>query len=390
MKRLRVAMIAPPWLPIPPIGYGGIENVLAVLVPELRKLDIDVELFTIGDSKIRATKKHWLYKTGQYSNIQRPYYDALPLLVAHISAVLNTIRKDGGFDLIHDHNPYIGPAMLAYADNSLPPVLHTLHGPPFTTPDQLAIGVPDNLAMWRQLARSDRVKYVNISQAARKGTPRHMLPHLLKPVHNGIEVDDFPFVTDKDDYFITLARFHPNKGQAIAIDACQKEGVRLRMAGVVGDMARPKQVMMELANPLSSYRNVADFRYFSDRVFPHLEDGLIEYVGDLADGPKLKFLSRARALLFPIQWEEPFGMAVIEALACGTPVIAMERGAMPEIISHGRNGFLAHTKREFREYIRRIGDIDPADCRASVEQKFSGEAMAREYLERYQTLLEMY
>lgn len=387
MKPLRVAMIAPPWLPIPPTGYGGIENVIAVLVQHLRILGVQVELFTVEDTTLPSDKKHWLYQHGQYNNIQKPYYDSIPILISHISAALNTIREDGNFDVIHDHNPYIGPAMMAYAGESLPPIVHTLHGPPFTTPDQLALDIPDNASMWRQLSKCSRINYVNISEAANKDMPRDFRCGVLEPVHNGINVIDLPFSNKKGDYFMTLARFHPNKGQDLAIKACLAGGYKLRMAGMVGDIAKPRQLMMELANPMSAYRSLIDFQYFSDQVFPHLDDTQIQYVGGLVNAPKYKMLGRARALLFPIQWEEPFGMAVIEALACGTPVVAMARGAMPEIIQHGYNGFLAQNYREFLSYMQRVDEIDPANCRESVKEKFSANTMAQRYIERYQEVI---
>jgi len=358
------------------------------LVQNLRKQGAQVELFTVGDSTIPVEKKHWLYKHGQYKYIQKPYYDAVPILVSHISAALNIIRKDGKFDVIHDHNPYMGPAMLAYADESLPPIVHTLHGPPFSTPDQLALDIPSNLPMWKQLAGCSRINYVNISKAATKTMPRNFRCCTLKPVHNGIDTSDIPYSAEKKDYFMTLARFHPNKGQHIAIRACQEEGQELRMAGLVSDIEQPKQLMMELANPLSTYRSIIDFQYFSDKIFPQIDDKQIRYLGDLPNEPKYKMLSEAKALLFPIQWDEPFGMAVVEALAAGTPVVAMARGAMPELIKHGYNGFLANNYSEFKKYMRRVSEIDPANCRKSAERKFSGKTMAERYLERYREAIE--
>jgi glycosyltransferase involved in cell wall biosynthesis len=387
MKQLRVAMIAPPWLAIPPVGYGGTENVIAALVPGLMVLGVSVELFATGDSRLKANKNHWLYKTGQYEFIHRPYYDTLPIISAHLLFALDSIQRDGGFDIIHNHITPLGPTVTAYAGNHLPPILHTLHGPPFTTQDRLDLDIPDNLPLWRQLGDNHRSYYVGISRALMRRAPRALARQTLRPVHNAVNVADFPFVVKKHDYFITLARFHPDKGQGTAARLCQQDGYKLKMAGMVGDITRPKQVMLELANPASTYRSLIDFRYFSDQVFPHLEDSQIEYVGDLSGERKLQFVSRAKALLFPIQWEEPFGMAAIEALACGTPVIAMARGALPEIIEHGVNGFLAHNNREFRSYMKRIGDIDPALCRQSAEKRFSAPVMARNYLRRYKQVL---
>jgi glycosyltransferase involved in cell wall biosynthesis len=135
---------------------------------------------------------------------------------------------------------------------------------------------------------------------------------------------------------------------------------------------------------MSHYRSIEDFSYYSDKILPYvLRYPKITYSGNLKGAKKQKFISEAKALLFPIDWEEPFGMAVIEALACGTPVIAMNHGAMPEIIEHGVNGFLANNEKEFEEYMRRIDEIDPAKCRQSVAKKFSSDTMAKAYMERY-------
>lgn len=388
-RQLRIAMIAPPWLSIPPAGYGGIENVLAALIPALISLGTKVELFTVGDSAIQGVKKHWLYPTGQNKFIHRPQYDTLPVTVGHMLYALNAIEQDGNFDLIHSHNGYTALATLAFAGESkLPPVLHTMHELSFTTKDRLKLNIADSLPLWRQMGHNDRLYFVGISKALMRRAPRAIKPQILEPVHNGLDPSQFKFSAKKDDYFITLARFHPDKGHDIAIKVCQKAGQCLKMAGVVADLSRPKQIMMEIANPLSRYRSLIDFRYFSDKILPHLYDGLIEYHGNLNGSAKMRFISHAKALLFPIRWDEPFGMAVIEALACGTPVIAMARGAMPELISHGKNGFLAHNQREFEHYMKRIGDIDPEACRQSVEERFSATVMAGRYLDRYQTVLE--
>ena len=215
---------------------------------------------------------------------------------------------------------------------------------------------------------------------------------MLDTVHNALEVDDFPFVDQqgKRDYFITLARFAEDKGQHIAARLCAKHHYRLRMAGTVATIATGRKLLLELANPLSRYRNDYDFRYYSDRVFPYvLHNPRITYSGSVSGKQKMKFISEAKALLFPITWEEPFGMAVIEALACGTPVVAMKRGAMPEIIEHGVNGFLANDENEFEAYMARVGEIDPAACRESVEEKFSGKRMAEKYIERYKTAIQL-
>ena len=384
---IRVAMIAPPWLPIPPEGYGGIENVIFGLATELSKLGVEVEVFTTGDSKLQTGKIHWLYPSGQYKYIHKPQYESLPISVAHLLFALNTIEADGKFDIIHDHNGFLGPLVLSKSNDKLPPAIHTLHGPPLLRNDQQITGQPETFRMWQQLAEAKKPKIVAISKSLASNAPRELKAIMLPYVHNAIDCQLYPFVSKKDDYFITLGRFHPEKGQALAVKACLRLGYHLKMAGMVSDISSPKKVLLELANPLSPYRSSEDFRYYSDFIFPHLLNGNIENVGEVGGAKKLKFIGQAKALLFPIQWEEPFGMAVIEALACGTPVVAMNRGAMPEIIDHGVNGFLANNEVEFIKYIQRIDDIDPLACRQSVERKFSAKKMAQQYLERYLSVI---
>jgi glycosyltransferase involved in cell wall biosynthesis len=387
MSRIRVAMMAPPWVSIPPKGYGGIENVLAALVPALLDLDVDVELFATGDSTIKTTKSHWLYPKGQYKHIHKAGYDSMPISFAQVLFSLNKIRKDGKFDIIHDHNGFVGPLAFALGGGDLPPAIHTLHGPPFSRADRLKIGIPDNLPMWKEFKNIRDLYFVPISQSLIKSAPAAIRRFMLPPIHNAIDIRQFPFVAEKDDYFITLGRFHPEKGQAIAVRAAEELGVKLKMAGVVGDISDPKKLLLELANPLSSYRSLADFRYYSDYIFPYLLSGRIENIGEVEGKKKMDFISHAKAMLFPITWDEPFGMVAIEALACGTPVISMARGALPEIIEHGVNGFLAKNEREFKEYMKRVDEIDPAACRESVERKFSAEIMAKNYLEDYKKVI---
>jgi glycosyltransferase involved in cell wall biosynthesis len=393
MSHLRIAMIAPPWLKMPTEGYGGLEVVLQSLVRELVKLDVDVEIFGVGGRKLYGAKVHNVTKTEQFPHILKPMYDfSLPIPSAHLLNTLRLIQEDGKFDVIHDHSYFLGPAMLAYAAGrgGIPPAVHTVHGPPLTTDRQVAEGVPDNRNFWRAVAGDHQCYFVSISDAMRHSMPRELSGNMLSTVHNAVDVNDFPFVggQDKKNYFITLARFSEEKGQHVAAKLCAKNGYRLRMGGTVAAITSPRKLLFELANPLSSYRTDRDFRYYSNRVLPYvLRNPRITYSGNVGGRKKLKFISEARALLFPITWEEPFGMAVIEALACGTPVIAMNKGAMPEIIEHGITGFLANTEEEFEAYMKRVHELDPEECRKSVEEKFSGRRMAERYLARYRTAI---
>lgn len=221
-----------------------------------------------------------------------------------------------------------------------------------------------------------------------KAAPKEVQKNTLAPVYNAVDVRQFPYVETKKNYFITLARFNEDKAQHIAVKYCHKLKYKLRMAGTIGDIETPRRLLLELANPMSKYRQHPEFRYYSDKILSYVvRNPRITYSGNLAGSAKMRFISHAKALLFPIQWEEPFGMAVIEALACGTPVVAMRRGAMPEIIEHGVNGFLADTEEEFAEYMQRVDEIDPADCRMSVKRRFSAEVMTESYVERYRDVI---
>ncbi len=393
-RKLRVAMIAPPWLKIPVNGYGGVEEVIDALVESLQDAGVEVEIFGVGGRRLHGAKVHAITKDEQFEHILKPMYDfALPIPAHHVLASLDAIQADGGFDIIHDHNYFIGPSVLSWASrlSDVPPVIHTIHGPPLSTDRSLADGFPDNRPFWRSVAGDHHCYFVPISDAMKHTLPRQLSGNVLDTVHNAIELHNFPFVgqEERKNYFITFARFAEEKGQHIAARIAAKRHYRLRMAGPVATIDTNRKLMLELANPLSKYRNDRDFKYYSDKILPYLlRSPRITYAGTMGGKKKLQFLSHAKALLFPITWDEPFGMAVIEALACGTPVIAMNRGAMAEIIEHGVNGFLADTEEEFEQYMARIDEIDPAACRASVERKFSAETMAEAYLARYLEVIE--
>ena len=382
-------MIAPPWLALPVKGYGGIELVIEGLVDELKKLGVEVELFANGFHTMKGVKTHSFYKKELFEKIDWPYYDApLQVLQTHMAFALEIIER-GNFDIIHDHNPYIGPAFLSLASRipGIPPVLHTFHGPPFSNKAMLSAGQEDNRTHLQQMNLGNFYT-VCISEAMAHLAPDEIQSHMLPAVHNALEVDRFPFVKQKKDYYITLARFTSDKGQATAVKFAAKYRKRLRMAGTVAGIGSNQKLLFELSNPLSTYRQNEEFRYYSDKILPYvLRYPRISYSGNLSGSSKMKFISEAKALLFPVEWEEPFGMAVIEALACGTPVVAMNRGAMSEIIEHGVTGFLANNETEFFDYANRIDEIDPAACRASVERKFSADIMAQAYVKRYEEVI---
>lgn len=390
-RPLRVAMILPPWLSLPIKSYGGIELVVQILVEELKKQNIEVVLFANGERKLKGFKTESIYNADQHCEIYRPVYESAPILGAHVQFALNKILEDGKFDVIHAHTEYLDSQVLVWASMrpDVPPIVQTKHGPPFSSRQTLQQGIPDNLPFWRELAKNMGKYYlIGISDALKNAAPKELQPRFLKTVYNAVDVDRFPFVQQKKNYFYTLARFNPDKAQHVAAKLCAKKGYRLRMAGTIAGIGSSRKLLLELANPVSSYRNMADFRYYSDKVFPYvIRYPKISYSGNLEGIKKMKLMSEAKALLFPIDWEEPFGVVVIEALACGTPVVAMKRGSMPEIIEHGVTGFLANDEKEFAEYMERVGEIDPAACRRAVEHKFGAERMAKEYLKRYKQVI---
>ena len=389
-KPLRVAMIAPPWLSLPVKGYGGIELVLQSLVDELSRCNVEITLFANTAHKMKSIDTKGYYDSELFDYIDYPYYDApLQIMQTHLHYALDSIRKDGRYDIIHDHNPYIGPSFFSLASQikDIPPVLHTFHGPPFSTNPGFTGGQMDNRPQL-QYMNLGRLFMVCISHAMSHQAPSHIGPHLLDAVYNAIDVSAFPFVETKKNYYITLARFTHDKGQEVAVRYAARRKKYLRMAGTVAGIGTSRKLLLELSNPLSPYRKNEEFRYYSDKILPAvLRYPRITYAGNLSGRKKMKFIANAKALLFPIQWEEPFGMAVIEALACGTPVVAMRRGAMPELIEHGVNGFLADTEEEFYNYADRVGEIDPAKCRESVEGQFSAKLMAQEYIKRYKEVI---
>lgn len=391
MKPLRVAIIAPPWLAVPAKGYGGIELVLESLIYALRREGVDIVLYGNKEVTPKGIETRGIYEHEIYGDIYRPLNDSLPLASAHMLFAINDIIADGGFDIVHNHLEYIGPQILTRMgrDLRLPPVIHTHHGPPFSSV-AATNDLPDTTVYWEQLARDmGRLRIVGVSDALMKPAPALLKRYVLPSVHNAIEIKQFPYHANKKKYFYTMARFNQDKAQHIAAKICAEKGYQLRMAGTVAGIGTNAKLLSELANPMSQYRNMGEFRYYSDFVLPYvIENPNITYSGNVSGTDKTKLMSNARALLFPICWEEPFGMAVIEALACGTPVVAMKRGAMAEIITHGVNGFLARSEKEFSEYMDRVGEIDPVECRKSVEQQFTARGMARNYIDRYRRVIQ--
>jgi glycosyltransferase involved in cell wall biosynthesis len=332
---MRIAEVAPPWLAVPPKGYGGIEWVVALLADGLAERGHQVTLFATGDSVTKAGLE-WIFPQAPGpAFINNILYDTIQSL--------NAFRDPSRFDLFHVHSPFSALAMAAVVDGV---AVHTVHGS-FN---------PEMRALYE--AVGDRVWFVAISEAQRATMPE--LPY-AGVVHNGIEVERYPFNEEKEDFLLFLGRAAPEKGAHRAVLAAREAGLPLRMA-------------VKIAHPTEQ-------EYWKKQVMPLLSPD-VTVVSEISAGEKCELLSKARAVLFPIDWDEPFGLVMTESMACGTPVVATPRGSVPEVITDGETGFIVSVEdypSQAAEAIRRVAEIDPKTCRRRVEQHFSKEVMVEGY-----------
>ena len=333
-SRLRIGIIAPPWVAVPPPIYGGTELVVDHLARGLVAAGHSVELFTTGDSTC-PVHRSWLYPDALGTNAD-PGAE-----LAHVQRAYEVLSH---VDLVHDHT-LTGPVWASSWQPDLP-VVTTNHGP-FT---------PEMIAHYRVVA--ERVPIIAISDAQRRSAPD---VHIATVIHHGVDVDEFPMGDGAGAYLLFLGRMSPDKGVHRAITVARQAG-------------KPLMIAAKMWEP-------EERRYFAQYVEPRLDADIV-YVGQVGGQRKLALLAGAAALVNPIRWPEPFGLVMIEALACGTPVLAFAEGSAPEIIEHGRTGFLC---RDEADMARRVADVTALDrraCRASVAQRFS----MVQFLERHLTL----
>jgi glycosyltransferase involved in cell wall biosynthesis len=341
--RLRIAMLAPPWIPIPPPGYGGIEFVVALLCDALVDHGHDVALFCAPGSHSKA-RVHPLLEAPHPERIERALFEA-----DHVACAFAAIDRaaDGGepFDVLHDHCGY---TPLAMADRQPAPFVHTVHGP-F---DQ------DTTPYYARHGRKGRVVCISQSQ---KG----MAPDAAGAedvVYNPIDVDSWPVGYQKQDYLLFLARMTEEKGPHRAIRVAKETGRPLVLAGPV----QPGQE-----------------RFFANEVQPHIDGQQIRYVGEVGGARKQQLFADAFAFLMPIRWPEPFGLVMVEALAAGTPVLAFAHGAAPEIVEHGVNGFLVQDEHEMAALVEKCAEIEPMRCRQTAAERFAPDRVALGYEASY-------
>ena len=347
---MRIAQVAPPLQQVPPAGYGGTERVISTLTEALVRRGHDVTLFATGDSRSSARLVPTL---DQAAWCRKPAYgDVTPLWISVVGRVQRELED---FDVVHSHLEVLG---LPLARQSSVPVVSTLHG---------RMDLPELVPPFSEFSEAP---LVSISNAQRKGLPSG---NYVATVYHAIEVQRFTFNPHPDSYLAFLGRVSREKGLDRAIRLARRAGRRLRVA------ARPP--LPNKAHP--SVR--ADWEYWENDVQPLLGDD-VEMIGEVSGTDKDEFLRNASALLFPIDWPEPFGLVMIEALACGTPVVAMRRGSVPEIIEHGKTGLVGDNEEELARLLNHVGEINRECCRAEAERRFSPDAMASGYEEVYESL----
>ncbi len=334
---MKIAMLSPVAWRTPPRHYGPWENVASLLTEGLVAAGQDVTLFATAESQTSAKLQAVCPKGYEEDQSIIPkVWECL-----HISELFD---HAGEFDIIHNHFDFLP---LTYSGLTTTPVVTTIHG--FSSPGILPV--------YRKYNKKSF--YVSISNADRA-------PDLdyIKTIHHGIDISQFDFQPRPDDYLLFFGRFHHDKGAREAIEIARMCGRKLVMAGIIQDMD-----------------------YFEKYIKPFIDNRQVIYAGSAGPEKRNHLMGKAAALLHPINFNEPFGLSVIEAMACGTPVIAISRGSMPELIEDGRNGFLIFNNDEAAGAVDRVKELDRSDCRKTVEDHFTVDRMVTEYIQVYKMII---
>lgn len=337
--KLKIAQLAQPILSTPPKFYGGTERIVSVLTEELVRRGHDVTLFATGDSKTTAKL---MYKYKEHIGIDkfRPVHT-----LTQVSWAFDQADK---FDLIHNHAEVF---CLPLARGSKTPVVTTLHN------DYIKQKSPEFEYF------KDASNFVCISKKQEK---RLGGINSAGVVYNSTDTEKYKFQSKKEDYIFFIGNLRPSKGPDIAVRIAKQMNEKMKMAVKIDE-------------------DCEDF--FSKNVKPYVDGRNILLKKIVSLEEKIKLYQNAKCLVFPIRWEEPFGLVLIEAMSCGTPVVAFGRGSVPEIVKHGETGFIAKDEKEFKKYIKRIDEIDPKTCRRWVEKNFSIRAMTDGYENVYKKLV---
>ncbi len=334
---MRIAVLSPVSWRTPPRHYGPWESVVSLLTEELVRSGLEVTLFATADSQTSAELA---------AVCPRPYSedDSVDPKVAECLHIAAAFERAAEFDLIHNHFDFLP---LTYSGLVTTPVVTTIHG--FSSPSIIPVYKKYN----------ERGYFVAISESDKS-------PQLdyIATVHHGIDVGQFPFVPATGDYLLFFGRIHPHKGAAEAIEVAKRTGLKLVIAGIVQDRD-----------------------YFETRIEPHIDGTSVEYLGSVGPDRRAEVLGGALALMHLISFDEPFGLSLVESMACGTPVVAFGRGSMPELIKDGETGFIVDDVDGAIAAVKRISTLDRSACRADVEQRFTSARMARDYVRVYEKIL---
>jgi len=335
---VKVAVLAPPWFAVPPSGYGGIEWIVWLLADGLVDHGHDVTLFASGDSHTKA-KLASVFKHAPSEQIGRSLPDLRHILACY--------ERAGEFDVINDHT---GPLGAVLGELVSTPVVHTVHGP--------LDGEPGDV--YESIGRvAPSVGLISISLNQRRPKPDL---NWIANVPNALDLEHYPCKPHRGDYLLFLGRLNHEKGAHRAVAVAMELGLPLKLAGKM--------------------REQREQEYFAEFVEPHLGNG-IEYLGEVNHGTKVELLQNARCTLFPIEWEEPFGLVMIESMACGTPVIATRQGAVPEVIGDGTGGVIVDHWHDIPAALEQADAIEPSECRRFAEEQFAPGRMVADYERAY-------
>jgi len=342
-RPLRIAQVAPLYEAVPPKLYGGTERIVAYLTDELVRRGHAVTLFASGDSTSSARLEPVVPTALRLAGAGQD------TLAPHLLELAQVFDRAQEFDVIHSHTGYLA---FPFSRGSPVATLHTMHG---------RLDQPETFALHHHF-RDEALVSISLDQR------RPLDPFGVSwagTVYHGLPLDPYAFSPRGGDYLAFLGRISPEKRPDLAIALAKQAGVPLRIAAKVDPVDR---------------------EYFEREIEPLLAHRLVDYVGEIGEEDKAAFLGGARALVFPIDWPEPFGLVMIEALACGTPVIARRRGSVPEVIRHGRTGFIVESMADMVRAVRRLDRIERAECRREAEARFSVERMADGYEVLYRSL----
>jgi glycosyltransferase involved in cell wall biosynthesis len=334
---MRVAQIAPPWIPVPPVTYGGTELMVASLIEGLQERGVEIWLFSAGDSTLAVP---------QYGHFPKSFWPPDKFSEnLHLSFAFARLRQQPP-DVIHSH---LENAAGFWALAPAAPLVITIHTPLFPMKRDYLLSFP-------------QVHLVTVSAFQQRQLQSHPRLHLIS---HGLNLADYPFQADKEDFLLFLGRIYPDKGLHTAIRLAREAGKRLIIAGPVFEPDRP---------------------YFDRQIRAQIDGEGIVYVGPADHTRKVDLMKRAGALVLPLEVDETFGLAMIEAMACGTPVLAYARGAVPEVVLQGETGFAVQTYEELWDSLPRLTTLDPHRCREQVAQNFSRERMVSSYLKLYEEM----